>query len=250
MSSLAGQRVFLTGAGGGIGRGLALAFAEAGARVGLTDIDAEALAGAVDALPGADEAPWSEPLDVTDAAAVSLAVTGFAAASGGLDILVNAAGVLSVAKVVDLEPAEWRRVLDVNATGTFLVAQAAARVMIAAGSAGSIVNIASISGKVGDPTLAHYCASKFAVVGFTQALARELAVHGITVNALCPGIVETAMIDELAAGWGYSVEDFMASQLVKRPQTPEEFAAAVAFLHASRSITGQSLNIDGGTYFH
>lgn len=96
-----------------------------------------------------------------------------------------------------------------NATGTFLVAKAAARVMIAAGTPGSIVNISLISGKVRDPTLAHYSASKFAVIGFTQSLAREVAEHGITVNAICPGIVATPMIDHLARAWGRSVAEFV-----------------------------------------
>jgi meso-butanediol dehydrogenase/(S,S)-butanediol dehydrogenase/diacetyl reductase len=250
MSHIKGQRVFITGAGGGMGRGIAATFARRGAILGLADRDQAGLARTVAAIAGAPGTPWVRPLDVTDAGAVDAAVRAFATEAGGLDLVVNAAGILSVAKVVDMDPAEWRRVLEVNATGTFLVAQAAARVMIAAGTRGSIVNVSSMAGKVGDPTLAHYSASKFAVIGLTQSLAREVAEHGITVNAVCPGIVETPMIDHLAKAWGASVAEFLKPQLVKRAQTPEEIAQAILFLHACRSVTGQSVNVDGGTYFH
>jgi meso-butanediol dehydrogenase / (S,S)-butanediol dehydrogenase / diacetyl reductase len=126
--------------------------------------------------------------------------------------VVNGAGVLSVAPVVDLEAREWRRVLEVNVTGAFLVSQAAARIMIKAARPASIISIASVAGKIGEPGLAHYAASKFALVGFTQALARELAPH-------------------------------------HRPQTPDDIALAIAFLHASRSVTGQAINVEGGTVF-
>jgi meso-butanediol dehydrogenase/(S,S)-butanediol dehydrogenase/diacetyl reductase len=231
--------VFLTGAAGGIGHGLAEAFAARGAILGLTDM----------VEPGA-KAAWTRRLDVTDAAAVGAAIAAFAAHAGGLDLVVNAAGVISFASVVDLDPAEWRRVIEVNATGTFLVDQAAARHMIARGTKGSIVNIASISGKVGDPTLAHYAASKFAVIGLTQALAREVAEHGITVNALCPGVVATPMIEANLEAWSMTMDQLVAPQAIRRTQTPEELAQAIVFLHRCRSVTGQSISVDGGTYFH
>ena len=250
MSYLRGQRVFLTSAGGAIGRGLAVDFARRGAILGLTDIADGALRRTAETLGAAAVAPWLRRLDVTDAPDVGEAVRAFADAAGGLDLVVNAAGILSVAKVVDMDPAAWRRILEVNATGTFIVSQAAVRVMIAAGTQGSVVNISSMAGKVGDPALAHYSASKFAVIGFTQSLAREVAEHGITVNAVCPGVVDTPMIADVARGWGLTMDDFMKIQLVKRPQTPAEIAQAIAFLHGCRSVTGQAINVDGGTYFH
>jgi len=178
------------------------------------------------------------------------ALEGFAAEAGGLDLVVSAAGVFSSARVVDLDPGEWRRVLEVNATGTFLVAQAAARVMLGRGIRGSIVNIASISGKVGDPTLAHYAASKFAVIGLTQALARELAADGITVNALCPGVVESPMIAANLKAWHMTLDQLLAPQAIRRAQTPEELAQAIVFMHRCRAVTGQAINVDGGTVFH
>lgn len=245
MNELTGQRVFLTGAGGGLGAGLARVFAERGAVLGISDMSETGL----DRVRG-ELRCWARQLDVTDAAQVRDVIAEFAGAHGGIDLLVNNAGLLTVAPVVDLDPADWRRVLEVNATGTFLVSQAVLREMIAREIAGSIICIASIAGKVGDPQLAHYSASKFAVIGFVQSLAREVAAQGITVNAVCPGIVDTPMIQELAKGWNCTLDDFLKNQLVKRTQTPAEIARAIVFLHRSRSITGQSLSVDGGTYFH
>jgi meso-butanediol dehydrogenase/(S,S)-butanediol dehydrogenase/diacetyl reductase len=115
---------------------------------------------------------------------------------------------------------------------------------------GAIVNLASIAGKRGDPTLAHYSASKFAVVGFTQALAQELAEAGVTVNAVCPGTVPTPMTTELAGHWGESVEAMAKRfQATPRPQEPRDIADAVVFLASMPSITGQALNVDGGAVF-
>lgn len=245
MSDLSGQRVFLTGGAGGLGAGLARAFAAQGALLGVSDMSETGLARLREEL-----GCWSRRLDVTDAAQVRETVAAFAAEHGGIDLLVNNAGLLTVAPVAELDPADWRRVMEVNATGTFLVSQAVLREMIARKIAGSIVSISSIAGKVGDPQLAHYSASKFAVIGFTQSLAREVAAQSITVNAVCPGIVDTPMIHDLAKGWNCTLDDFLKTQLVKRTQTPEEIARAIIFLHRSRSITGQSLSVDGGTYFH
>ena len=139
--------------------------------------------------------------------------------------------------------------LDVNLTGVFLMSRAVARTMRRGGQPGSIVSIASIGGKRGGPGIAHYCASKFAVIGFTQSLAMELATHAITVNAICPGLVDTRMIHDLAAGLSMQLSDFQDRQLVARPQLPEEIAEAILFVHRNRSVTGQAINIDGGTVF-
>ena len=115
---------------------------------------------------------------------------------------------------------------------------------------GSIVCIASISGKRGSSRLAHYSASKFAVIGLVQSFALELGAHGIRINAICPGTVHTQMIDDLAEGWAMGVEDMLDQQIQKRAQTPAEIALGIAGLHVNEAVTGQSLNVDGGTVFH
>jgi meso-butanediol dehydrogenase/(S,S)-butanediol dehydrogenase/diacetyl reductase len=247
---LTGQKVLITGAGRGIGRGMALALASWGARTGVVDIDAAGAAETLALIERQGGSGWSAQLDVTDAPSVARVVADCWDALGGIDLLVNNAGVLSVSLVVDLDPAEWRRVMEVNATGVFLVSQSVVRKMIEHGRPGSVVSISSIGGKRGDANIAHYNASKFAVIGFTQALAREVARHDILVNAVCPGVVETKMIDDMARGVGVQVQEWIDIQAIRRSQSPQDIALAVAFLHRSRAMTGQSINVDGGTVFH
>ncbi|MGH2926924.1 MAG: SDR family NAD(P)-dependent oxidoreductase [Streptosporangiaceae bacterium] len=249
MPELDGRGVVVTGAGQGLGRGIALSLAARAGRVVALDVNAAGVAETARLIELAGGSAWSARMDVTDEGEVDSAIGWAAATLGHLDLVINGAGVLSVAPVVDLEAREWRRVLEVNATGTFLVSRAAARLMIEAGRPASIISIASIAGKIGEAGLAHYAASKFALVGFTQALARELAPHNITVNAVCPGVVATPMIEELSSQWHVSVEGMLAGQAIQRPQSPEDIAMTIAFLHANRSVTGQAINVDGGTVF-
>lgn len=240
----------ITGVGRGLGRGLALALAEAGFGLAVYDIDAEAATETAELAAKHGVRTTAGRADVTDEVSVRNAFSAAADTFGAVHLVVSNAGVLSVCEVVDMTLAEWRRVLEVNATGVFLVAREAVRHMTTRSIPGSIVNIASIAGKVGDPGLVHYSASKFAVVGLTQALARETARHGITVNAVCPGVVDTPMIGALADGWGQTIEDLVAQQAIRHPQEPAEIAAAVLFCHTCRSMTGQAINVDGGTVFH
>ena len=246
----AGQGALVTGAGRGIGRGIAEALAGWGARVAVTDIDGDSAAATLASIEAAGGEGIHRALDVTDADAMARVAGECDQAFGGIDLLVANAGVLSVIPVVDLDPAEWRRVLEVNATGVFIAAQAAARLMVARSRPASIVCTASIAGKEGGAGFAHYTASKFAVVGLTQCLAMELAEHDILVNAICPGLIETEMVAKMSREAKVPVSKWIGDQLIKQPQVPADIARMVAFLHSSRAMTGQAINVDGGTVFH
>jgi meso-butanediol dehydrogenase / (S,S)-butanediol dehydrogenase / diacetyl reductase len=250
---LAGRRALVTGGGAGIGRAIAAALAGAGARVVVTDRD-EAAAGAVAA--GLGGGAIAAGLDVTDAEATARAFDRVIAEWGGIDIVCANAGVSTMNAVVDLTEAEWDANMSVNAKGVFLTNQAAVRRWLAAGRPGVIVNTASLAGKIGAPLLAHYSASKFAVVGFTQALAREVARHGIRVNCVCPGFVRTAM-QEREIVWEARLRDltpeavradYLAQTPLGRIEEPEDVADAVLFLASdlSRFLTGEAVNASGG----
>jgi len=249
---LEGCCALVTGAGSGIGRAIAEALSAAGARVAVTDLDPAAAQAVAERLDGA----LAFRLDVTDAAETSQVVSRAADHLGGLEIVCANAGVSTMRKVVDLSEAEWEHNMAVNAKGVFLTNQAAVRHFLAHGVAGVIVNTASLAGKQGAPLLAHYAASKFAVVGFTQSLAHEVAPHGIRVNCVCPGFVRTSMQDrevlweaELRGMTPAAVrEEYVALTPLGRLEEPEDVADAVVFLAsaAARFITGEALNVTGG----
>jgi meso-butanediol dehydrogenase/(S,S)-butanediol dehydrogenase/diacetyl reductase len=244
---LAGKTALVTGAGGGIGRGVAQELAAAGSYVLAADLDLAAARRTAEALEGSGEAAQ---VDVADPASAERLLSSVTAAGRPVDVLVNVAGVLSISAVADLPVAEWDRIMSVNARGTFLVTKATLPVMIAAGS-GAIINISSAAGKDGVATAAHYSASKFAVIGFTQSLAKEVAEFGIRVNAVCPGVVRTAMIADVSAAWQIPADQMVNDwQLIKRAQDAREIGAAVVFLAIMTSMTGQSINVDGGSVFH
>jgi meso-butanediol dehydrogenase / (S,S)-butanediol dehydrogenase / diacetyl reductase len=252
---LTGRGALVTGAGTGIGRAISVALAQAGARVMVTDRDGDAAAACARAI---GDRARAAPLDVTDAARTASVVRAAAAELGTLDIVVANAGVSTMNRVADLTEAEWDMNFAVNAKGVFLTNQAAIRHFLAAGTRGAIVNTASLAGKVGAPLLAHYSASKFAVVGFTQALAREVAPNGIRVNCVCPGFVRTSM-QEREVQWESKlrqlspervVSEYVAQTPLGRLEEPEDVADAVVFLasDAARFITGQALSVDGGVF--
>jgi meso-butanediol dehydrogenase / (S,S)-butanediol dehydrogenase / diacetyl reductase len=245
---LQGKTALVTGAGRGIGRGVAQELAAAGARVIPADLNLESAAETAAGL--GDAAAAALPVDVADPGSVERLVQSVTAAGERIDVLANVAGVISMATVADLAVEDWDRVMNVNARGTFLVSRAVLPVMMAAG-AGAIVNISSAAGKDGVAGGAHYSSSKFAVIGFTQSLAKEVAEFGIRVNAVCPGVVPTQMIAEVGAAWQMSTEQMVSDwQLIKRPQEAREIGAAVVFLALMTSMTGQSINVDGGSIFH
>lgn len=249
-----GQVVLVTGGGAGIGAAICRTLAERGWRVAVADIDADAAARVATAVGGVGLS-----IDVTDAASIAAAATRAEAALGPIDAWVSNAGVSSMARFVDITEAEWDHNVDVNAKGVFLCGQEAARRFIARGTPGIIVNTASMAGKRGAAALlAHYVASKFAVVGLTQAMAFELAAHGIRVNCVCPGYVATGM-QERELGWearlrGQTVEEvralYIADTPLRRIETPEDVAAVVAFLLGPDAafITGEAVAVNGGSF--
>lgn len=245
---LTGQTALVTGAGRGIGLGVAQELAAAGARVIAADLDVGTARQTVAGLGAAGAGAYQ--VDVADPGSVEQLVHSVRAAGERIDILANVAGVISLAPVTDLTVEDWDHIMTVNARGTFLVSRAVLPVMMEAG-AGAIVNISSAAGKDGVAGGAHYSSSKFAVIGFTQSLAKEVAQFGIRVNAVCPGVVPTQMIADVGAAWHLTTEQMVAEwQLIKRPQEAREIGAAVVFLAIMTSMTGQSINVDGGSIFH
>src|SRR5262245_2849019 len=250
---LTGRRALVTGAGAGIGGAIARALVRAGARVAVSDINEATAKSLAQQLGGGAIA---HRLDVTDAAETDGVLDAVTAAFGGLDIVAANAGISTMNRVVDLTEAEWDANMAVNAKGVFITNRAAVRRFLAAGTKGVIVNTASLAGKIGAPLLAHYSASKFAVVGFTQALAREVGKNGIRVNCVCPGFVRTGM-QEREIAWegklrGMSPEavreEYVSLTPLGRIQEPEDVADIVVFLASdlSRFLTGEAINASGG----
>ena len=253
---LAGKRAFVTGAGSGIGAAIAVALGKAGARVAVSDIDAAA-AGAVAKRLG-PAASSAHRLDVTDAAETGTVIDAAIAILGGLDIVCANAGVSTMNRVVDLTEQEWDFNMDVNAKGIFLTNQAAVQRFLAAGTKGVIVNTASMAGKTGVPLLAHYAASKFAVVGFTQSLAKEVGGQGIRVNCVCPGYVRTSM-QERELAWEAGLRnmpmeavrtEYVSLTPLGRIEEPEDVADVVVFLASdlARFMTGEAVCVTGGAF--
>jgi 3-hydroxybutyrate dehydrogenase len=245
----------VTGGGRGIGRAIALALARAGfdvAVVARSRESVERVAGEISALGRRSQAALC---DVTRASEVDAAVAGVRQTLGPIEILVNNAGIADSAPLAKLDEAQWDRTMAVNLKGTYLCTRAVVGEMIARGS-GRIINVASIAGRVGFAYTSAYCASKHGVLGFTRAVALELARKGITVNAICPGWVDTELtvstIARIVEATGRSPEDARRTLEAMSPQhrliRPEEVAAVAVFLasDAAAGITGQGIDVDGG----
>lgn len=251
---LGGKRAFVTGAATGIGFAIAKALAAQGIQVVIADLNLEAAEAAAASLGAGHHAVR---IDVRQRDSVQAAFDQALELAGGIEICIANAGVSTMRAAVDLTDDDWDFNMDVNARGVFLTNQIVSRYFLRQ-SRGVIVNTASLAAKIGAPLLAHYSASKFAVVGWTQGLARELAPKGIRVNAVCPGFVRTSMQEreilweaELRGMSPDEVEqDYIRQTPLGRIETPEDVAGVVVFLcsDAARFMTGQAINVTGGVY--
>jgi 2-hydroxycyclohexanecarboxyl-CoA dehydrogenase len=240
----------VTGAGSGIGRGVARQLAEDGHSVALIDLDADNAKLAAEELSGYGWSAAAYGADVADRGALEAAFSSIRSQLGPITIAVTSAGIESFDPILDITPEKWSRVLAVNLTGTFDCIQLAVPDMLDA-KWGRIVTISSSSAQSGAPNMAHYVASKGGVIGLTKALARELAAHGITANTIPPTLVDTPMARKAeAAGDVPSVEVMGGMVPLGRAGTPEDIAAACSFLCSERAgyITGQVFGVNGGMY--
>ncbi len=248
---LAGRVAMVTGGGQGIGQVFAHAFADAGAAVVIAERNAESGERVATAIRAAGGEALACQTDVAQADSANAAVTAAVAAFGRLDILINNAGIFSTIKMrpfTEIPLDEWDQVLRVNITGPFLMARAAAPVMVDQ-NYGRIVNMGSASVTMGRGNYLHYTTSKSSLVGMSRSLARELGPHGITVNTILPGAVETEIERETVTP--QQRDAMIAMRCVSRPQAPDDLVGTILFLSsdASAFMTGQSLTVDGGLTF-
>lgn len=269
MNNLEGKVALVTGAAGaaGLGRAIALRLARDGADLVVNDLSADAsrrhgLGDVVTAVEALGRRALAITADITDADQVDRMIGDSVRHFGRLDVLVNNAGAPAGrdrVPLVELDEADFDLVQRVNVKGAFLTCKSTARAMIAAGDGGRIINISSSAGQRGLPLFAAYCASKFALRGLTQSLALELAPYGITVNAICPGLIATERIDDMAlalappnmdaaAYKAQMIADAISSAPLGRLTETDDIANLAAFLASDQSsfITGQSLTVDGG----
>jgi meso-butanediol dehydrogenase/(S,S)-butanediol dehydrogenase/diacetyl reductase len=254
-ASLSGKVALVTGGASGIGAGIARVLASRGAKVAIGDLNERSAATVAAGLDGGRGVGLR--LDVTDRASTSAAVDRVEELLGPVDVLVNNAGVSNVAPFLDITDQDWDRLMNVNLRGVLIVTQ---RVLGAMRQRrhGRVINISSMAGKEGLPNLAHYCATKFGVIGLTQALAKEAAPDNVTVNAVCPGVVRTPLWDDPGAGILRDLDGekgwqaFVDGIPLGRPQTAEDIGNACAFLASdlAANITGEALNVSGGQQMH
>jgi len=243
MSGFEGVSALVTGGSRGIGLAIAKALAERGAKVTLMDILDENAEAALAATGHPENCRFVQG-DVTDRESCKEAVDAAVEHGGGLDVLVNNAGITRDQLLMRMKDHEWDQVIAVNLRGTFLMTQAATRRLMKSGR-GRLINVASVVGLMGNAGQSNYAASKAGMVGFTKSIARELAGRGVTANAVAPGFIQTDMTADLPAS---AVEQLRAQIPLSRLGTVEDVAEVVVFLASSEAgyVTGQVIPVDGG----
>ncbi len=249
--------VLVTGAGSGMGRAIAAACASEGAHAVAVDVNSLAVSETVEQITKQDGSAISAIADVSRREQVREAIDRGVDAFGRIDVIFNNAGFNKPMHLLDVTEENWRSIMDVNAMGTLIGIQEAAKRMIQQGTGGKIINTSSIAGRQGFPSFAPYCASKFAVIALTQAAARGLAEHNITCNAFAPGVVGTPLWTQLdqdlmeigdSTRPGQAMEEFASTILRGRVAAPEDICGTALYLASADSdyLTGQVIMIDGG----
>ena len=249
------RRALITGGASGFGLATTRALLAQGAQVAIGDINTEQLKAATKSLESERVLPLE--LDVTSPASVRAVIEACRTTFGGLDTLVNSAGVIQFAPLDEVSEQDWDRVIDVDLKGVFLCCQAAAPLLRESGRRGRIVNIGSDASKIGWPLIASYCAAKFGVVGLTKSVAGELAPYGVTVNCVCPVGVSTTGMGQDVLKWkkgatGQTPEDIVAATAaaipLKRNPNEADIVNAIMFFLSDESafLTGVALDVDGG----
>src|SRR5208283_4290584 len=244
MKQLENQIAVVTGAGRGIGRAIALKFADQGADIVAVDLKTDFVQETVEEVRKLGHKAWAAAANVSEAASVATAVEQILKEAGRVDILVNNAGITKNGLVMRMSEADWDTVMDINLKGTFLFTKEFSRAFLKQRS-GRIVNIASVIGLIGNAGQCNYAASKAGVIGLTKSCAREFASRGVTVNAIAPGFIQTAMTDKLSQ----EQRDAITKQIpLASLGQPDDVAEAVLFFAspAARYVTGQVLAVDGG----
>jgi len=259
VADISGSVALVTGAAQGIGRAIALRLARDGADIAVVDVNEEKLGAVAEEITAIGRKSVAIRADVSDRDQVHAAVAQAGDALGSLDIVVNNAGIVQVEPITEITQEALDTIVGVNLAGVVWGIQAAARTFLAHGTQGTIINASSIAGHDGFGLLSLYSATKFAVRALTQAAAKELAPHGITVNAYCPGVVDTDMwvtVDSEMAKYtgaepGATYAQYVDGIALGRAETPDDVAGFVSFLAGpdARYMTGQSVLIDGGIVY-